>query len=261
MYARKTRRPRARTNKKRNYAKRSVSRQQVAKIAKRVLLKTTEPKTHVQTTFSLLNPTGLENLYHNQSHMVGGWANLLRTTPGVEDTNNKLYAGIPEAFEAGSRIGETIYCTGLSIKMLFQLPIDRSSVILRIFVLKGTDADIRAEIPILWKNDASLTQNVIMDKVDTTRQRIVAAKTITLNHPPTMSHATHQHSTTTERLVNMWVPLKKMKYTYSSISGTEHHGKDFDYCLSIATYDRSGALITDVVAKVAATCTLYFRDP
>jgi hypothetical protein len=252
------------TNKKRYPAKRPVSRQQVATIAKRVLLKAAEPKTHVQTTFSLLNPTGLENLYHNQSHMVGGWANLMRTIPGIEDTNGKTFGGVlPESFEAGSRIGESIYVTGLSLKMLFQLPVDRSSVILRILVLKGQDNYIRADVPIRWKGDASLTNNVMLDKVDTALQTIIAAKTITLNHPPTMTNATHQHSTTTEKLVNMYVPFKKMKYTYSSIEGTEHHGdaKSLDYCLSIAAYDRSGALITDVVAKVACVCTLYFRDP
>jgi len=262
MYARKTRRPR--TYKKRNTRSRNVSRKQVATIAKRVLLKAAEPKTHVQTTFSLLNPTGLENLYHNQSHMVGGFANLMRTLPGIEDTNGKSVGSVlPEAWEAGSRIGESIFVTGLSLKMLFQLPVDRSSVILRIFVLKGQDNYIRSDTPIRWKQDASLTNNVIMDKVDTALQHIVAAKTITLNHPPTMTHASHQHSTTTERLVNMYIPFKKMKYTYSSIAGTEHHGdsKSLDYCLSIAAYDRSGAIITDVVAKVACVSTLYFRDP
>lgn len=252
------------TYKKRNNGKRPVSRQQVAKICKNVLLKTSEPKTHIQTTYSLLNPTGYENLYHNQSHMVGAWANLMRTVPGLENTNGKTDGGvIPAPFEAGSRIGESINVTGLSLKMLFQLPVDRSSVILRIFVLKGQDSHISSGFPIIWKNDAGNTGNVMMDMVDTSLQKIVAAKTITLNHPPTMSHGSHAHSTTTERLVKMYVPFKKMKYTYSSIAGTEHHGdsKSQDYCLSIAAYDRSGALITDVVAKVFATSTLYFRDP
>lgn len=256
------RRPRKTTKKR--YARRNVvSTRQVAKIAKGVLLKTAEPKTHIQTTYSLLNPTGYENLYHNQSHMVGAWANLMRTTPGLENTNGKTDGGIPQPFEAGSRIGESINIKGLAIKMLFQLPVDRSSVILRIFVLKGQDNYIRSDAPIRWKQDAGLTNNVMMDAVDTSLQRIIAAKTITLNHPPTMTHSTHAHSTTTERLVKMWVPFKNMKYTYSSIAGTEHHGdaKSLDYCLSIAAYDRSGALITDVVAKVFATSTLYFKDP
>ncbi|MBA7548956.1 hypothetical protein ES705_41424 [subsurface metagenome] len=261
MYDRRSRR---KVTKKRNNGKRPVSRQQVAKICKNVLLKTSEPKTHIQTTYSLLNPTGYENLYHNQSHMVGGWANLMRTIPGLENTNGKTTGGvIPAPFEAGSRIGESINIKGLSIKMLFQLPVDRSSVILRIFVLKGQDYHISASFPIIWKQDAGLTNNVIMDAVDTAQQKIVAAKTITLNHPPTMTHSSHAHSTTTERLVKMWIPFKNMKYTYSSVGGTEHHGdgKSQDYCLSIAAYDRSGALITDVVAKVFATSTLYFRDP
>ncbi len=249
--------------KKRYNAKRPVSRQQVAKICKKVLLKVSEPKQHIQTTYSLLNPTGYENLYHNQSHMVGAWANLLRTVPGLENVNGKTDAGIPENFEAGSRIGESIHVKGLAIKMLFQLPVDRSSVLLRIFVLKGQDTQISSLVPIIWKNDAGKTGNVMMDSVDTSLQKIVAAKTVMLNHPHTMTHATHNHSTTTEKLVKMWIPFKNMKYTYSSIAGTEHHGdsKSQDYCLSIAAYDRSGALITDVVAKVFATSTLYFRDP
>ena len=254
---------RPRTYKKRNNAKRSVSRAQVSKICKRVLLKTAEPKQHIQTTYSLLNPTGYEDLYHNTSHMVGGWANLMRTAPGIENVNGKTDAGIPEQWEAGSRIGESIHVKGLAIKMLFQLPVDRSSVILRIFVLKGQDQWISNLQPIRWKNDAGKSGNVLMDSVDTSLQRIVAAKTVVLNHPPTMTHSTHAHSTTTEKMVKMWVPFKNMKYTYSSISGTEHHGdaKSQDYCLCIATYDRSGALVTDIVARVYANCTLYFRDP
>ena len=254
----------SKTYKKRNASKRPVSRKQVAKICKRVLLKTSEPKQHIQTTYSLLNPTGYEDLYHNTSHMVGSWANLMRTAPGIENVNLKSEGGvIPEQWEAGSRIGESIHVKGLAIKMLFQLPVDRSSVILRIFVLKGQDQWISNLVPIRWKNDAGNVSNVLLNSVDTSLQRIVAAKTVMLNHPPTMTHATHNHSTTTEKLVKMWVPFKNMKYTYSSISGTEHHGdaKSQDYCLCIATYDRSGALITDVVAKVFATCTLYFRDP
>lgn len=260
-YVKKSRKP----YKKRYSKKQSISAPQVRKIAKSVLFKATESKQHTQTTYSLLNVTGQENLYHNQSHMVGGWANLMRTLPGLEDTNGKFSAlGLPAPFEAGSRIGEQIYISGLSIKFLFQLPADRSSVLLRILVLSGADYDISSQSPILWKQDASLMNNVILDKVDTKRQKIISAKNITLNHPNTMPHPSHiNHSTTTEKMLTMWIPFKNKKYSYSSVSGTEHHGdtKSGDYCLCIAAYDKSGAIITDVVAKVSCTCTLYFKDP
>lgn len=253
-----------RTYKKRYNAKRPVSAKQVKSIAKSVLFKATESKQHTQTTYSLLNLTGQENLYHNQSHMVGAWANLMRTIPGLEDSNGKFSPlGVPLPFEQGSRIGEQIFISGLSIKFLFTLPADRSSVLLRIMVLSGADYDISQAHPIIWKQDASLMHNVILDRVDTKRQKIVAAKNITLNHPNTMSHPQHNTSTTTEKMLTMWIPFKNKRYSYSSVSGTEHHGdtKSGDYCLSIAAYDKSGALITDVVAKVACTCTMYFKDP
>lgn len=225
---------------KRPYRKNSVRktsrkpgtfRKKVAQIAKTVALRQQETKHHV-------TDYGTFNLYHDLSTRITD--QLLKTNQGVADS------------VIGSRIGDTITLRGLKMYFKFEAPFDRPNTTTKIWILKARKGSLPTSVPV-----KAITSNVIMDPVDMEKiNKVLAVRTYKFNQNVYKDTTTYAVPNVNFR--TLWIPLNNHKYHYFTDNNVD--GRDWNLAMYAATYDHSGALITDNIMDIHVAGELFFKD-
>lgn len=208
--------------------KSSYSTKRIAKIAKRVVMKTAEPK-HVSYTF------GKAELYHNTFYMGKINDAVCMPDPGTQDNN---------------RIGDQINISGFKLRIMLGQKADRPNVTFKIYVVrvpKGSSYNYSQ-----WFEN--MTNNVLLDSPNTDFIKVLHSSTWK-PHDGSMDNATDEYVYSR----TLWIPYKH-KLKFGPANGAETHN-DNDIYFMYAPFDAYGTLITDNIAYIEYVSTMHYRDP
>lgn len=213
--------------------KKRVTARDVARIAKKVVLKTAETK-YTKAAYEDLQ------LFHNTPTAV--FLNMLYTPQGVTEE---------------SRVGDKIQAKGLQAKFYFESKPDRPNCTFRIIFYTSPPDQVSSGSPsAFFENDIG---NKLLDKVNTNKYRIVKQKFIQMKGQDTTWNI-NDVKKNISKTVEMYIPFKGRTVTYSSESGgTPKYQRDCISCIVIA-YDAYGTLVTDNIASVGFYSRFYFKD-
>lgn len=182
-------------------------------------------------------------LFHNggtsqQGKPIVMFQNLLKTTQGITDGTGLSH-----------RVGDCITPIGVKLYMQFDQPTDRPNVTFKVHVVKIKSHSVQTNLPM-----KQITQNVMLDPVDTEYCSIVATRTF--KYDDNYWNPTEAKSTCFFK--KMWLKLPKFQYVYKA--DNDQLGKDYQLAVYCAAYDTGGTLTTDNIATASFNAALYFKD-
>jgi len=214
-------------------------------LIKKTVMKTAETKEH-RTAMSVVT------LLHNTPQVIS--ANLLRTSivpsavPGFQDV----------------RVGDSIQCSGISLRFLFMTYADRPNVTFKVWVLKTPAySPINGISPYTYQGwFIDRTNQWVLDEINNTQVQVVKSMTF----KPPVSDTSQEadaalHETSYAR--KMWVPWNKTVIYQEQGGGAAPLSvdpKNYSLQLLVAAYDTYGTLITDFVGKMLMQHSLHFKD-
>jgi len=233
------------SKKSKPYAKKGVPKKKSKLVAliKKTVLKTSESK-------NLPYDHGKIELYHNSGSPASGRilpasfeidAPYVMPVQGLGDTN---------------RIGDSIYVSGMKVRMLIGQKYDRPNVTFRIMCVKVTNQDYPATVAQLFDNT---TGNVLLDTVNNDRVKTVYHKTIKMQQSTLAPGIGGTYTTKEYTFTHSFYISAKRKIDFTTNGGTSF-ARSRHYVFVFA-YDAYGTLVTDNIAYVQGYSNLYFRDP
>lgn len=156
----------------------------------------------------------------------------------------------------GNRIGDEIYATGISVRLVFNIPSDRRTTSLRCWFVPWNT--VQGNPGFKTELFHGLINNVMLDKVQTDRWP-------GLKYLGTFKNSDPDNTTTNAHgqiYVNLWVPLKR-KITFITDGDTiTARGLREVGSLMFAPYDKIGTLETDtLINNMQGEATLFYKDP
>jgi len=239
------RRPRTKTRPKaKRYAsRRSTFASKVAKIAKTVVLRTSETKVNLRTY-------DYQPITHNAATGERlGFFNLLITSQGVTDGDNDINV-------SNNRVGDEIIPSGLKLYLTIDQLFEYPDVLYRLVVVKT-------------KGNVNLSGITLQDiTTDNTIDPIVREQPLTVvhdkqfrvhsamrsRHDNTLSHNKDAHI-----VKKIWIPLGNKKFKYSDNNSL--YGLNTNYAAFIFAYDARFTAVGTTVASVKFATQLFFKDP
>lgn len=232
-----------------------VARKTYVKKSKKVYKRSSMPKNFVnkvksiiyknaETKQSLLtNGVGTTVLHNVSDRLV---SNLMAVQQGVADT-----LGTTPALNV-NRIGDEIQPLGATLYFQFRQPADRPNVTWKIFVLKfGGGA-----VPPTLLPTKTITNNLLIDPVDTERCSVVSIKTF--KHMDNYWTGTTAASKEINFFRKMHIRFPKMRYRF--LGDNSGQGKFWNYAVYSVAYDTQGTLITDSLGTIIFNSVLSFKD-
>jgi len=218
-----------------------------------VIFKTCEKK-YREATINYAAGTDIQSTaapwYHNTLPFVNLWAMPLGT--GTNGTRLMPTQGMTD----GNRIGDEIYATGISVRLMFNVPSDRRTTSLRCWFLPWNSVQGNPTDKTQFFH--GLINNVMLDKVQTDRwpglKYLGTFKNSDPDNTTTIAHG--------QIYVNLWIPIKR-KVTFITdgdtvtARGLKEHGT-----LIFAPYDKIGSLESDqLITSYQGSATLHYKDP
>lgn len=185
----------------------------------------------------LFYPLAKTELYHNTgaAGIVAFW--------NLNGTGAMPSHGMTDA----DRIGDNIFVTGYSIKLLLGQKQDRPNVTFKIMVVEAPASNYTNTYSNIF---VANTGNCLLDTVNTERYRVKYSKTI---------HKKWDGDVGKECTfpVKIWIPDGKF-YRFRA-SNDKNHDNDY-LSVIIMAYDAYGSLLTDNIAYFQGGQVTYFRD-
>jgi len=150
-----------------------------------------------------------------------------------------------------NRIGDQIYTSGFSLRMLIGQKSDRPNVTFIYYVLKVP----KGSSYVYGNWFTATTNNVLLDNPNTDFVTVVK-KGIWRPNEAGLGASGGDEYTFTKKL---WVPYNR-RLKFGPATNAQTHN-DSDLWFIMAPYDAYGALIEDNVAYAQIAGTLYYRDP
>lgn len=202
------------------------------KLIKSIVLKTTETK---YKNLAL----DKQELYHNNIYAL---TDLMGVMPSQGDSD-------------GERVGDSIYSTGIKVRMMLGQKSDRPNVTFKIFVVKF-DEDVSGSLT--FSNFYHVTSgNGLLDAIQTKRFKVI--KSLTLKSKGT-SLEVGETAKEFVRPLSFWIPLKK-KLKFIADASTKVSNYPENLKIVVLAYDAYGTLSSDNIAYAQGCATLYFKDP
>lgn len=179
---------------------------------------------------------------------------LWNSTLGTASAGTRLFP--TQGMTDGNRIGDEIYATGISVKLILNLPSDRRTTSVKVWFVpyNAVQGDPRTKTNFFH----GIVNNVMVDKVQTDRWPGLKYLGLFRNNDP-------DNTTTTAHgqiYIKLWIPLKrKITFITDGDTVTARGLKDLG-CLLFAPYDKIGSLETDtVINNFQGEATLHYKDP
>jgi len=223
------------TNRRGNKKVSSMTPDQLATMMKKVALKTSETK------FKNISLPKWE-LYHNINK---------------QSSVNISSSLITQSDNDDGRIGKEIYLTGIKFRFLLGQKADRPNVTYKIYVVEydSTQAGTLENEDHFYHR---VTQNVLLDAIQTHRFRILKAITY---KGKLGSMEVGESSKEKTYPLSFWLPLRR-KISFQGDTGTMvSMGMKDNLRVMIATYDAYGTLTSDNIAYAQGCATCYYKDP
>lgn len=232
-----------------NYRKMSAFQRRV----RSVIFKTCENK-YRSASINYATATDLSINIPPWPHNILQRIDLWNATLGSGTAGTRLFP--TQGMTDGNRIGDEIYATGISVKLMLNLPSDRRTASVKVWYVphNSVQGDPRVKTNFFH----GLVNNVMMDKVQTDRWPGVKYLGMFRNNDP-------DNTTTTAHgqiYIKLWIPLKR-KITFITDGDTvvARGLKDIGTLL-FAPYDKIGSLETDtLVNNLQGEATLHYKDP
>jgi len=221
--------------------RRRYARGRFARAVRRVVLHNAEQK----RLFRVMNKN---EMYHNGGAPGGGGPGTV-VFYQLNDSSGIPVQGTTDA----TRVGDSIYIRGFSLKLMLGQKSDRMNVTWRIMVVSAPVANYDNQFSSVF---VAATNNVLLDTVNTERFRVVASKTIHKMIDPQLSTSGDRRELTFP--VKIWIPDGKT-YRFRSANATAHNQNGL--YLVVMCYDAFGTLQTDNIGYFQGACVTYFKDP
>jgi len=227
-----------RTYKRKAYRQSLTNRRTLMAMIKKSVIKKAEPKERVASFAKT-------NLYHNCFYNVTGTssgficlANGTTVLPGQGTGDNQ-------------RIGDQIYASGFTFRMLIGQQADRPNVTFRynIFGVPKGSGIVYGD----WFRNA--TGNVLLDEPN--RDFVKVYKTGTWRPNEAGLGGTGGDEYTFVK--KLWFPYKKLIKFGPADAVVTHNDQDLYF--SLMAYDAYGTVVTDIVAYVQLQVSFHYRDP
>lgn len=211
-----------------------------AKAVKQVILQTAEPKQH-RTNY------GKIELYHNSGSPATGqqlhqqiWLDGNLPAQGLGDT---------------ARVGDEIVASRIHVKTLVGMKADRHNVTFRIIVFRCTASAYPTTVGQLM---IATTGNVLLDDLNKDRFSVVRDYQKKVVIHPDLSGVGGADKEYTFPM-QMSIPCKQ-KFKFETDGSVNASNKKNLYC-QVMAYDAYGTLLTDNIAYIQMTSSLYYKDP
>lgn len=188
--------------------------------------------------------------YHNALYPVNLWA----LPQGTNTAGTRIFP--TQGLTDGNRIGDEIYATGISVRLMFNVPSDRRTANLKCWFLPWNS--VQGDPANKSNFFHGLINNTYLDKIQTDRWPGLKYLGMFRNNDPDNTYA-NAHG---QIIVNLWIPLKR-KITFITdgdtivARGLKEHGT-----LLFAPYDKVGSLETDqLITAYQGTVTFHYKDP
>lgn len=212
-----------------------------ARAVRRVVLQSAEQK-------RVFRVMGKNEMYHNGGAPGGGGPGTVIFYQ-LNDSNGIPVQGTTDA----TRVGDSIFLRGFSLKLMLGQKSDRMNVTWKIMVLRTAVTNYDNQYSSIF---VASTNNVLLDTINTERWQVVASKTIHKMIDPQLSTSADRRELTFP--VKMWIPENKT-YRFRSANATAHN-QDGLYLL-VMCYDAFGTLQTDNIGYFQGGVVTYFKDP
>lgn len=227
------------TRRRRVYRRRRAaptSRSAIARIAKQVVMKTTETQ---QKNYNHDNSLGY---YHNE---------LYASQTCWSSTNHQIFPA--QGDHDNERKGDQIDAIGIKMRMVLTVPSDRKNSIIKMWFCPYNSIQ---NIPTKTTFLNSVSGNVLLD--DFERDRYPGTQFLGTFRVQARDLATTQDSTI---LIKKWIPLKrKIKFIGDDTSVPSNLPENG--VLVVTVYDTIGTLGTDRLIEASEiNWTLYYKDP
>lgn len=187
---------------------------------------------------------------HNSLNFI----NLWNVTQGTNSVGTRLFP--TQGLTDGNRIGDEIYATGISLKLMINLAPDRRTTNIKCWFVphngtQGSGTD---------KNQFfhGLLNNVMVDKVQTDRWPGLKYLGLFRNSDPDNLTSTGHG----QIYLKLWIPLKR-KLTFITDGDTiTAQGLKQIGSLVFATYDKiNSSELDDCVTSIQGEATMHYKDP
>lgn len=206
-------------------------RQEVAKIARKVLRGTMETKTVGKTAENV-------QLFHNKALYVGG---LLATSQGVLDPDNQS--------GNAARIGDEILLRNVNVRFWLSNKLDRPNVMYKLFMFWYTEGQTLSDSLCFFTQTNKMLDRINNENIGIIDQKTVFSKNMYLNGTEKFEHS---------QLCTLNANWKGKKIVYDQGGSTP---KKRNIGLCVVCYDAYGTLQTDNIASVAYNYATRFQDP
>jgi len=232
---------------KRKFASKKATprkRTKLVALIKKTVLKTSESK-------NLAYDHGKVELYHNAGSPLSG-----RILPAPFEIDAP-YAMPVQGLGDTQRIGDSIYVSGMKVRMLIGQKKDRPNVTFRIMCIKVTNQDYPATVAQLFDN---ISGNILLDTINNDRVKCVYHRTLKPSQSTMFVAGASAADAPKEYTFthSFYVPAKR-KIDFTTNGGTSF-AKSRYYVLVFA-YDAYGTVITDNIGYVQCYSNLFYRDP
>lgn len=188
---------------------------------------------------------------HNILQRIDLW-NL---TPGAGTAGLRLFP--TQGLTDGNRIGDEIYATGISVKLMFNMPPDRRTTNMKVWYVphNSVQGDPRVKTNFFH----GIINNVMLDKVQTDRWPGLKYLGLFRNSDPDNVTAT-AHG---QLYMKLWIPLKrKITFITDGDQITARGLKDIGTLL-FAPYDKinTSENLDTCINNFQGEATLHYKDP
>lgn len=187
---------------------------------------------------------------HNGLYEIHLWHNTL----GTNSAGTRLFP--TQGMTDGNRIGDEIYATGISVKLMLNIPSDRRTTSVKCWFVPWNNVQGNPQDKTQLFH--GIINNTMMDKVQTDRWPGIKYLGMFRNSDPDNT-TTNAHG---QIYINIWIPLKR-KITFITdgdtvtARGLKEHGT-----LIFAPYDKIGSLETDnLINNMQGQATFHYKDP
>lgn len=187
---------------------------------------------------------------HNSLNFI----NLWNVTQGTNSVGTRLFP--TQGMTDGNRIGDEIYATGISVKLMINLAPDRRTTNIKCWFLPHNSTQGNGTDKTQFFH--GLLNNVMVDKIQTDRWPGLKYLGLFRNSDPDNITSTGHG----QIYVKLWIPLKR-KITFITDGDTiAAQGLKQIGSLVFATYDKINSLEQDnCVTSIQGEATMHYKDP
>lgn len=171
----------------------------------------------------------------------------------LTDESNSIWPS-QGSYDSG-RVGDMIYCSGIRIRGLFEVPNDRFNMKMKLFFVQWNSAEGTPSTQAELLHNVS--GNILIDPIQNKRWRRIRYLGMIQCRP---SDSFADSAQTKTILINKWIPMNQKVYFNADTSETPTNVKEYGSLLFLP-YDTISSATTDrVVVGSEITYTVYWKD-